>query len=205
MNNTDSHPNIKSAPRSAYVLAGGASSRMGRDKLFVSVDGEPLLAHTLRICRAAFEQVSIVAKDSEKFSEFKAPVLIDFPDAPGPLGGVIAALNDCTQRSEDSCFIIAADLADIDEATIQTLQQNYHGEDYLGISESGRIQPLCGIYATKALSEFRKVALRNEPYQLWRIIEGLNYRLTPMQKTSWRNINTPEDIHQSCNREEAPR
>jgi len=203
MTNTDSHLNIKTAPGRAYILAGGASSRMGCDKLFVSVDGEPLLAHTLRICRAAFDQVSIVAKDSEKFGEFKAPVLIDFPDAPGPLGGVIAALDDCSARSADSCFIIAADLADIDEATIQTLQQNYHGEDYLGISESGRIQPLCGIYATKALSKFRQVALKNDPYQLWRIVEGLNYRLIPMQKTSWRNINTPADIHQSFNREEA--
>jgi molybdopterin-guanine dinucleotide biosynthesis protein A len=203
MIHTDKNSSAQSAlhrgtPRRAYVLAGGVSRRMGCDKLFVTVDGEPLLARTLRICRAVFSEVSIVAKGAEKFSEFDTPVIIDYPNAPGPLGGIIAALvdcTDCTDCSGDSCFIIAADFADIDEETIRALQQDYHGEDYLGIREQGGIQPLCGIYSTKALGELLAVAAKDRSYHLWRIVERLNSRFLPLQKALWRNINTPADAH----------
>ncbi len=164
---------------------------MGQDKLFVSVDGQPLLSHTIGVCESAFAKVFLVAKSAEKFSGFNAPVIIDYPNAPGPLGGIIAALSHC---HDDSCFITAADLADIDAPTLELLCNNYDGEDYLGLREPGGVQPLCGIYAKRTLETFLAVAADNKPYHLWRIIETLNSRFIPVQKTLWRNINTPADI-----------
>jgi len=176
----------------AYILAGGASNRMGADKLFLSVDGEQLLGHTLRICREVFEQVTIVAKEQEKFCDFSAPVIIDAPNAPGPLGGLIAALTNCPDKS---CFVIAADLADIDPDTIRLILNRYNNEDYLGLSESGRIQPLCGVYSTTILNELRQAAKSGGRYNLWRIVQNLRSSFIPVSKQHWRNINTPEDIH----------
>ncbi len=180
------------SPDSAYILAGGASRRMGSDKLFVDIDGEQLLARTIRICREVFAHVTLVAKEREKFAEFGVPVIIDAPDAPGPLGGLIAALEDCNSAS---CFVIAADLADIDTTIIQTLLKRYNGEDYLGLSESGRIQPLCGIYGKEALSALRSATEHGERYHLWRIVRNMRSVFIPAPQQHWRNINTPADLH----------
>ncbi len=197
MKNTERQPEI--AIRQAYVLAGGASRRMGRDKLFVTVDGQPLLEHTLAACHSVFENVALVAKSSEKFSDFSLPVIIDYPNALGPLGGVIAALANC---QDEACFVVAADLADIDTSTIKALCANYSGEDYLGLLEAGNIQPLCGIYSKHTLETFIAVAKENRPYRLWEIVKELNSRFLPVKKTIWRNINTPDDIQTQVGRED---
>ena len=56
---------------SAFVLAGGRSTRMGTDKAFVMLAGETLLARALRLCRAVSSQVLIVG-DRRKFGSFAA-------------------------------------------------------------------------------------------------------------------------------------
>ncbi|MFQ5608576.1 MAG: molybdenum cofactor guanylyltransferase, partial [Candidatus Zixiibacteriota bacterium] len=96
--------------RSAYVLAGGQSRRMSGDKLFLEINGKSLLKRTLEVCRSRFDEVWIVAKESEKFAGLDYPVVIDWPGADGPLAGIIAALSDCT---ESACFVTAADLYDL--------------------------------------------------------------------------------------------
>lgn len=46
---------------SAVVLAAGASTRMGTQKLLLPLDGEPLLRRTVRaVCEAAFDEVMVV-------------------------------------------------------------------------------------------------------------------------------------------------
>lgn len=72
-----------------FVLAGGASSRMGRDKALVVVAGRPLVAHALAILREAGLAARIAGARTD-LSEF-APVVKD--EGGGPLAGVCAALE----------------------------------------------------------------------------------------------------------------
>src|ERR1700744_1188488 len=75
----------------AFVLAGGKSTRMGRDKALLDSDGRPLLVHALDLLRSLGLEPRICASRSD-LSGF-APVVADiFPDA-GPLGGIEAALS----------------------------------------------------------------------------------------------------------------
>lgn len=71
-----------------FVLAGGASSRMGRDKALVEVAGRPMVAHALGILRAAGLEARIAGARTE-LSGY-APVVKD--EGGGPLAGVCAAL-----------------------------------------------------------------------------------------------------------------
>jgi len=73
-----------------FVLAGGKSSRMGRDKALVEFRGQPLVAHALRILREAGLSTSIAG--SQPGLEAYAPVVPDPNPGLGPLGGVCAAL-----------------------------------------------------------------------------------------------------------------
>src|SRR5579864_2571996 len=82
------HPHV--SPISAFILAGGKSSRMGTDKAFLDWAGRSLLTHMLELATGVAGQVKVVG-DPANFAAF-APVVEDvYPDS-GPLGGIHAAL-----------------------------------------------------------------------------------------------------------------
>jgi molybdopterin-guanine dinucleotide biosynthesis protein A len=74
-----------------FVLAGGQSSRMGRDKALVELAGRPLIAGALDALRGADLPARIAGARAE-LSAF-APVAPDAWDNVGPLGGVCSALR----------------------------------------------------------------------------------------------------------------
>ena len=78
---------------SAFILAGGKSTRMGADKAFVLLKGRTLLARMLEAARSLTSHVRIVG-DPAKYGAF-APVVHDIFPACGPLGGIHAALRLC--------------------------------------------------------------------------------------------------------------
>jgi molybdenum cofactor guanylyltransferase len=87
-------PQPEEAEKAAgFVLAGGQSSRMGRDKALLGFAGEPLIAHALRILSESGLQPAIAGARST-LSAF-APVVEDEACArgKGPLAGICAALN----------------------------------------------------------------------------------------------------------------
>jgi molybdenum cofactor guanylyltransferase len=81
-----------------FVLAGGQSRRMGKDKALLEFAGEPLIVRALSILRMAGLQPAIAGARSA-LSAF-APVIEDGADTPGmgPLSGICAALGATTAR-----------------------------------------------------------------------------------------------------------
>src|SRR5262245_33823192 len=75
----------------AFILAGGKSTRMGTDKALVMLEGRTLLARMLELARSICANVRIVG-DPAKFGAF-ASVVGDVFQACGPLGGIHAALR----------------------------------------------------------------------------------------------------------------
>ena len=108
------------------------------------------------------------------------------------MSGVIAALEDCPQ---ESCFITAADLIDLDENILRMLLGEYRGEQYLGIAEMDEIQPLCGIYNKSSLQVLLSRA-REGNFSMKEAVGRLKYRLLPPGSTKWRNLNLPQDLRE---------
>jgi molybdopterin-guanine dinucleotide biosynthesis protein A len=73
-----------------FVLAGGRSSRMGRDKAFLRLAGKPLIEHAVTKLRRACDEVSILGNDPGL--EDYAPIVPDIHPGCGPMGGMEAAL-----------------------------------------------------------------------------------------------------------------
>ncbi len=78
-----------------FVLAGGESRRMGRDKALVEFAGEPLVARAIGIMREAGLEARIAGARAEL--DAFAPVIVDAEPGRGPLGGICAALAVCTE------------------------------------------------------------------------------------------------------------
>src|SRR5689334_18769900 len=82
-------------PILGVVIAGGLSSRMGREKALISLAGKPLLAHVLERFRPQVDCVALNANgDPSRFAAFALEVAPDrHADHPGPLAGLAAALH----------------------------------------------------------------------------------------------------------------
>lgn len=79
-----------------FVLAGGQSRRMGRDKALVEFRGEVLIARAVGVLREAGLEVSIAGAHSAL--ETFAPIVRDTQPGLGPLSGICAALRSITAR-----------------------------------------------------------------------------------------------------------
>jgi molybdenum cofactor guanylyltransferase len=79
-----------------FVLAGGASSRMGRDKAQLVLGGKPLVERAVALLREAGLAVSIAGARAS-LEQF-APVVHDAEPGLGPLGGICTALASTSAR-----------------------------------------------------------------------------------------------------------
>jgi molybdopterin-guanine dinucleotide biosynthesis protein A len=79
-----------------FVLAGGESRRMGRDKAMVEFAGEPLVVRGIKILREAGLEPGIAGARANL--EQYAPVIADIDPGRGPLGGICAALAACREQ-----------------------------------------------------------------------------------------------------------
>jgi molybdopterin-guanine dinucleotide biosynthesis protein A len=73
-----------------YVLAGGKSTRMGRDKALLKLAGKPLVQHAVKKLRRVCMDVRILSNNPELAAY--APILPDLHPGCGPMGGMEAAL-----------------------------------------------------------------------------------------------------------------
>lgn len=73
-----------------FILAGGRSTRMGRDKALLELGGQPLVTHALSILRQAGLSASIAGARADLVSY--APVVADAAPGLGPLSGICTAL-----------------------------------------------------------------------------------------------------------------
>lgn len=93
------------------VLAGGLARRMGGgDKPLRPLGGRPLLRHVLdRVSPQVAAVVLNANGDPARFAEYGLPVVADgLPDNPGPLAGVLAALDWAAETRPDLPWVLTA-------------------------------------------------------------------------------------------------
>lgn len=76
------------------ILAGGRSTRMGRDKAFVPFAGTPLIARAIDRLTPQVERVIVNSNaDPAQFARYRVPVVADAaPGIGGPLAGIYTVL-----------------------------------------------------------------------------------------------------------------
>ena len=184
-------------PVSAFVLAGGKSSRMGRDKAFLPWGNETLLAKALKLASGVAASVSIVG-DPKKYASYGS-VVEDVYRNRGPLGGIHAAL---ASSATELNLILALDLPLIQ---LQLLQCLVSLADETGatvtIPRAGNHwQPLCAVYRR----EFAGIAdesLRHGKNRIDPLFAAVKTRVLLDQElvergfssAMFRNLNTPEE------------
>ena len=182
----------------AFILAGGKSTRMGADKAFVILDGQTLLARALNVARSLTPTVRIVG-DAQKFSPFAPTVEDIFPNC-GPLAGIHAALH---SSQTDLNLILAVDVPFASPALLHYLiQRASNTVATITVVQAGAgYQPLCAIYR-RAFAETAEKSLQAARYKIdalftpttTQTITEQELKTAGFSPTQFRNLNTPGEL-----------
>ena len=156
---------------SAFVLAGGQSSRMGRDKALLEWHGRPLIEHALeklRVLGAEFQGTQPRILGARPDLKSFAPVVEDNFPGHGPLGGIEAALS---IADTDLSLFLPIDLPFLPAEFLRWMvgRAALTGAAATIPRMEGRPQPLCALYHRRLLPGIRS-ALRQGDGKVTRVI-----------------------------------
>jgi molybdopterin-guanine dinucleotide biosynthesis protein A len=183
------------------VLTGGASTRMGRDKALLEVDGRPLagtVASTLRAAGGA--PVLAVGGDAERLAALGIEVLPDLHPGMGPLGGLLTALAGA--RTE-VVVVLACDLPGVDEHSVRSVVRALVADPGLAAAWPVEEGPaggvvehvLHGAWRAPAAVEVLRAAFDAGERSVRRAAAGLATReVRGIEPATLRNANRPEDL-----------
>lgn len=182
------------------MLAGGASTRMGRDKGSLEWRGRPLAQHVADALSACLARVRIVLRPGAP-SPVPLERIDDLREARAPLVGIEAALRAC----EASAVLVAAcDLPRLEPRLLLALLALVPAEGGADVvaprSERGP-EPLLAVYRPRILSEVTARIERGE-LALHALLAAVDTLYVPAEQLrgldpeliSLRNANRPSDL-----------
>ena len=195
--------------RAIIVLAGGRSSRFGRDKALVDFGGKPLIAHIVEKLRGVGDEciVSIgrngAVEDYRRVLPNDILVVRDTVDFQGPLAGLDTALKECKSAL---CFLGACDMPSIEPRIVQYLFVESSGcSGAVPRWRDGRLEPLHAVYDCNTAREAVRRVIDQGVLSMIGLVDcmprirfvSVEEEIAPWNPTlsTFRNLNTPRDLH----------
>lgn len=189
----------------AIILAGGHSTRMGKDKALLKLDGKPLLQRTCECAQAVTSQIYIVTAWPEKYhniipSECHLIQETPLPDETPPHGPLVGLYQGMQQVKAEWVLALACDLAKLTVAELefwcQQLDQVSDDSVALVAKSPEGWEPLCGFYHQQCVALFDQyLAQGNRSFQGF-LNQHAVQELTVRDRATLFNCNTPEDLSQ---------
>jgi molybdenum cofactor guanylyltransferase len=184
----------------AALFAGGKSTRMGRDKAYLSVEwgraSIPLWERQVRILQSIMPEELVISGPRKPGYPASVTVWEDDWKGVGPLGGIATCLK---KNRSTLLLVLAVDLPRIQTGFLQKL---------LSLSEAGcgiipvhrnRFEPLIAVYPLSALA-IAIDQLQEQDYALQHFVARLlenrlmvRYEIEPAEEGQLENWNRPED------------
>lgn len=191
---------------SGFVLAGGKSTRMGRDKAALTLDGRTLLETALSVLRQVAREVFILGSP-QLYGAYGTVIADIFPGC-GPLGGIHAALSRTTTPfnliiAVDTPFLSAEFLAYLagraaDSPAVVTIPEI-----------RGYLEPVCAVYKREFFPIAQEALRRGDnkitpllPKDVGATLVVREAELAQFAFTAemFENLNTPEDLERARRR-----
>lgn len=201
---------------SGIVLAGGASRRMGRDKAWVELNGQPLIVRVVNALRQVCDEIVIVANSGAPFVALGARVVGDeFPDK-GSLGGLYSGLN---AVRNDLAVAVACDMPFLNPDLLNFLILLSSDDDVIipggaeiqhpdlgkperqDTAKKWSLHPLHAVYRKTCLEPMHAAIARNDLRMIAfhdavrvRIVKPSEIETFDPHHSSMWNVNTPEEL-----------
>jgi molybdopterin-guanine dinucleotide biosynthesis protein A len=173
-----------------FVVAGGRSSRMGRDKALLPYGESTLLEHAIAQTRRVTDDVAILAGPVRRYEDFGPPVVEDVVCGVGPLGGLYSALLTASADGRERIFWLAVDLPFVPAEFLSRLVSELDQADVAMARTERGLEPLCAAFRTEpTLARVRKALLDGE-LKLTAAFDGLLLQSIDATPAVFLNVNT---------------
>jgi len=182
---------------SAAIMAGGKSRRMGQDKAWIELDGEPLIKRVADVLAQVADEVIVVANDP-KYETLGLRVVHDrFPEG-GALGGIATGVS---AARHDRVLVAACDMPFLSVEVWRVLLDHRYEADVVIPKIAGELETLHALYTkacvapmerSLAAGKMRVISFFDEVRV--QPIEERELRVADPTLRSFTNVNTPEEL-----------
>lgn len=186
---------------SIAILAGGESSRMGRNKALADLGGQPVISYLLDSLTPLAKDTFIVANEVAAYERFGVPVRADHYGFRASLAGIYSAV---ASAGEDTCLVTACDMPFASPALVEYMYGLLGGYDaVVPVSHRG-LEPLHAFYRRECLVTLRD-RIDAGDLAIRRALERLKVREVGVGEMVdicdplrvFFNVNRPEDLQEA--------
>jgi len=173
-----------------YVLAGGGSTRFGRDKALVEIGGTPMLLRMRALLGDITKDVQVIAAP-QKYAPLGIMGIGDRWERQGPLAGIITALQTTeeTGGGAEWNLIIGCDMPFLTREWLTYLaaRAQASGAEVVSPQSAQGLEPLCACWRTSAVSQLQNVFDGG----VRKITEAMKQlRMEVVDATDWKRFDT---------------
>lgn len=187
-------------PATAIILAGGKSTRMGRNKALIRVKDDNMLQEAIRTLAGGFNELIVSANDSS-YDSLKIKTVPDIFPGCGPLAGIHAGLR---ASGHDINFIVACDMPFIDVKLALYMVELSTGFDAVVPKIGEYYEPLFAVYNKSCLPVIEAQLQRGRnktsgffPEVKVRYIDQNDLERFGHSNCLFFNVNTPSDLQKA--------
>lgn len=182
----------------SVVLAGGKSTRLGRDKALERIGVCPLIQLVIDRLSALGNEIIVVTSHADTLPELGVRKVADIYPDKGPLGGIYTGLKAAATRY---CVVVGCDMPLLNVALLRHLIDASPGFDVVLPRVDGNVEPLHAVYSRDCLEVIER-ALQENRLQIQsffhevkvRYVENAELSRFDPQHTSFFNVNSESDL-----------
>jgi molybdopterin-guanine dinucleotide biosynthesis protein A len=182
---------------SAAIMAGGKSTRMGQDKAWIELDGEPLIARVASVLAEVADEVIVVANDP-RYESLGLRVVRDRYPTGGALGGIATGVGAATH---DTVLVAACDMPFLSPDVWRLILGHAGDADVVIPRIGGEYETLHALYTKTCVPQMARAIAENRLrvisfFEQVRVlaIEEPELRAVDPTLRAFTNVNTPEEL-----------
>ncbi len=180
----------------AFVMAGGKSSRFGEDKLLFKIDGLPILERVVNILKNIFRNIVLIGDETGKYAYLGLESHPDLINGIGPIAGIYTAL---TASKTEKNFCIAGDLPFLNPGLIDYMISASSDFDITVPVIEGYFESLHAIYSKKCTEQIKN-NINKGSIQIFKFYEG--YKVRKIEESEIKKFADPARIFKNINSRE---
>ena len=193
--------------RSALILAGGRSRRMGfKEKALLPIGDKTILEHVINSLNGVVDEIIISMRDTpqqELLNDYTQghDVVLDKLQDVGPLSGILEGAKAAKGKY---VFVVACDMPYINTDVVELLFKRAEGNNAaIPVWENENLEPMHAVYRTEPMAiETEKAIQRNKKFVLAPVFKMQDLVFVKIDEIrefdpdlrTFININTPDDV-----------